>query len=526
VLLLTGVGVSQIVATYGVFAPTYDEPFHIAAGLEALQYRQYSYEPLHPPLGRIAAAVGPYLAGARLPAHRDTSREGIDVVYADGNAALASRGAYARHLALARLGALGFFLVLCTVVYLWARRWLPEPAGLWALGFAVTLPPLLGHAALAALDVAGAAGLLAALYSFVRWVEKPSAPRALALGLGAAFAALTKFSNLPFLAACGCLALTQPEVRRARWRMAALAALAAFAFVWLCYGFSFGPLGDLWGPHPRVDAFLADHPALGSAWELAVQVPVPMPRFWLGLRDVLRRDRVGHDAYLFGEYRRFGWWYFFPVVLALKTPLALLMLSAAGAWGSRRAAWQQRLMVWFPAAILAVAMSSRINSGVRHILALYPFLVLLAGAAMVRLMRRRSTGLLALALAAWIAFDAARAHPDDLAWTNLLAGSEPERFLAESDLDWGQDLNRLARRLRELGVAEVAIAYFGSAPLEHAGLPAYRALDPHAPTTGWIAISTHHLYLSYAKEGSYGWLRAYRPTERVGKSLHLFYIPE
>ena len=68
-----------------------------------------------------------------------------------------------------------------------------------------------------------------------------------------------------------------------------------------------------------------------------------MPRFWLGLRDVLRRDRVGHDAYLFGEYRRFGWWYFFPVVLALKTPLALLMLSAAGAWGSRRAAWQQRL---------------------------------------------------------------------------------------------------------------------------------------------------------------------------------------
>ena len=42
-------------------------------------------------------------------------------------------------------------------------------------------------------------------------------------------------------------------------------------------------------------------------------------------------------------------------------------------------------------------------------------------------------------------------HPDYLAYFNELAGDEPERILADSDLDWGQDMLRLSARLREVG---------------------------------------------------------------------------
>ena len=47
-------------------------------------------------------------------------------------------------------------------------------------------------------------------------------------------------------------------------------------------------------------------------------------------------------------------------------------------------------------------------------------------------------------------------------WFNALAGKQPERVLIDSDLDWGQDLFRLERALRERRLDHVYIAYFGA----------------------------------------------------------------
>ncbi len=55
----------RIVATYSVFSYTSDEPAHVASGVEWLANGAYTWEPQHPPLARVAAAVGPYLIGAR-----------------------------------------------------------------------------------------------------------------------------------------------------------------------------------------------------------------------------------------------------------------------------------------------------------------------------------------------------------------------------------------------------------------------------------------------------------------------------
>ena len=86
--------------------------------------------------------------------------------------------------------------------------------------------------------------------------------------------------------------------------------------------------------------------------------------------------------------------------------------------------------------------------------------------------------------AALLAFDAAHtsaAGIDQLPYFNPLAGTHPERILCESDLDWGQDLNRLSVRLRQLGVRRVSIAYFGTARLEAAGLPEFSAITGKEP---------------------------------------------
>jgi len=170
-------------------------------------------------------------------------------------------------------------------------------------------------------------------------------------------------------------------------------------------------------------------------------------------------------------------------------------------------------------------MTARIDLGVRHILPIYPLLAIAGGYAVTALFgQSRSIAAVAVILVAWAVVDSVRAHPDYLAHFNEFGGSHPERILAESDLDWGQDLDRLRKRLDERGIREFSIAYFGSALLHKAGLPQYVGVSPTEPTHGYVAVSLHRLTIDYKKDGSYGWLKSYTPIERIGKSIDLFYI--
>ena len=47
--------------------------------MEWLQYGTYTFEPLHPPLARVAVALGPYLAGLRLKDHGNLWTEGNEL---------------------------------------------------------------------------------------------------------------------------------------------------------------------------------------------------------------------------------------------------------------------------------------------------------------------------------------------------------------------------------------------------------------------------------------------------------------
>ncbi len=258
-------------------------------------------------------------------------------------------------------------------------------------------------------------------------------------------------------------------------------------------------------------------------------IPLPLTEVILGLRDLNRHNAIGIDMYLFGQWSQSGWWYFFPVVLAVKTPIGLLLLATGGCafvlrrW--RNAPWQQVLTAVFPLVILMVCMIARIDLGVRHILPIYPLLAILGGYAATALFRySRPAAVAAALLVVWVVADSWRAHPDYLAHFNEFAGSHPETILCESDLDWGQDLHRLSLRLKERGIQEVSIAYFGTALLHKADLPHYELLSPTQPSRGYIAVSLHDLNIDYKKNGSFAWLKSYTPVERIGKSIDLFYI--
>jgi Dolichyl-phosphate-mannose-protein mannosyltransferase len=523
------IGVARIVSTYHVFNQTWDEPAHVAAGMQWLDRGRYTYEPLHPPLARVMVALGPRLAGIRSAGHDDVWLEGNSILYAGGR--------YERNLALARLGVLPFFLLATLVAFAWARRIGGAGAAVCAVLLFTTLPPVLAHAGIATTDMAVAATVALAVYCLTLWLDRPTRTRGLLLGLTLGLAVIAKLSALLFLpAAAVAVALcrlgargeseTSPGgTRTTRLRPVYIALLLT---IWAGYRFAVGPL---------VPAD-ATRPDTSGSLERVARAPVfPAPALFEGLGELAAKNRAGHKSYLLGEVRSTGWWYFFPVALGVKTPIAFLLLCAAGVVAASRAPpgtpRRRRLEPAIIAfAILLVCLPSRINIGLRHVLPMYPFLAIVAGMGAAALWHtptaRPAARALAILLVGWQLVASAATHPDYLAYFNELAGSHPERILVDSDLDNGQDLKRLADTLRARRIPAVWLAYAGSATVAEHGLPRVRWLEPHRPVTGWVAASLYSLKLgSLDRPGhdDFAWLERHRPVALVGRSIRLYYVP-
>jgi hypothetical protein len=520
-LLLTAVASARIVATYQVFNHTIDEPAHVACGMEWLSKGVYRYETQHPPLARVAAALGPYLEHIRTFGVTHESAVGM---YQEGALILYSGGHYDRNLALARLGILPFFWIACLVVYLWARRCWAEPVPSLAVLLFTFLPPVLAHAGLATTDMAltafTGASFLAALY----WLDRPNAARSALFGAATGLAVLSKFTALPFIPVAMAAALLwyfvaeRPAFRavlaaaRKLFLPFLLAVAVGVVVIWAGYRFSFGSVPF-------------------------TTLRLPAPELYDGIRATLEHNRSGHPAYLLGARSDFGWWYYYPVVLAVKTPLPFLALLLFGAVEVVRQ-WRNRGLraaAAFSGAILLFCLFSRINIGVRHILPVYIGFSIVAGAGAARLAElwrpaawaRWTLGLLLF----WMAATSAFSHPDYLPYFNALAGDEPERILVDSDLDWGQDMKRLGRRLQEVGARQVTFNPFIIAYLEAVhGFPPIQPMDPQYPSPGWNAVS-----LTVLKSVRLGlnkdhpeirlWPDSIKPTERIGKGVLLWYFP-
>jgi uncharacterized membrane protein len=544
-VLLATVACALCASTYRIFGNFWDEPEHIAAGLVLIDRSEYRYDVQHPPLARLAAAIGPYLAGARFSGDPDPigDNAGRDLLYH-------SSASYDTLLTLARLGVLPFLLVLLGATFAWMRHWYGDPAALLALVFLVSCPVILGHASLVALDVPVTALIMASLYLLLRWFEKPTLARGTALGVACGLAVATKMSAIPFI---GVASVTLGLLRLAFLRRTPAATPLRSQWVPRIGSLSLGLLlgliiiigvyGDRLvylttpdlAPSRALNFYFGTHgPLHDLAYRIAARVPLPFGFMMLpeNIMGVEWHNAHGHPSYLLGQIAWNGWWYFYLVALAVKTTLPLLLLGLTGLCVQTvRGVREGNLYRMAPAACFAAilvfsSVYSHINIGVRHVLIAYPLLAMGAAVALESLWQRWPKPLVRaalLGLVIWQVATLAYAYPDYLAYFNALAGRHPERILVDSDLDWGgQDLRRLERVLAARQVTELSIGYKGTADLSLEQLPPYQLLKPRQPVHGWVAITMLTLQENPA---GFDWLRQYQPVQRIGQSFELYFIP-
>ena len=278
-----------------------------------------------------------------------------------------------------------------------------------------------------------------------------------------------------------------------------------------------------------------------------------LPEAYLfGLAHVLHHSEQ-RNAFFNGEFRRFGWLGFFPYCLAAKTPLAMFLLLglavAAVGYRARQALGADRGLrgplrhVAYAAApwlvFLAVywwfALMSHLNIGHRHLLPTYPAMFILAGAAawwfvspanwagpvagrhvpataasrpgvFVYTMR-----ILVCASLVASAVEAISSWPHYLAYFNPLFGGPGQayRHLADSSLDWSQDLKGVAaagwmRIPRTLATRSVCIFRSTGAAtgvLRHSaqrlsGFPRCRSQHAPRPLTGGTYLVSQRCWIA------------------------------
>ncbi len=518
-LVLVAIASARIISTYDALSLTGDEPFHFGCAIEYLSKHTVAMDVENPPVARALQALWVYADGVR-PAGKATG-------WSEGPALLMQSRNFDRTVFLLRLGTLSFFLLACWVVGSWANHDFGRAEAVIAVALFTLLPTSLADAGLATTDMALAATTAAAFLATIVWAKKPTPGRAALMGFCTALAFLTKLTAPGYLCFSVLLsALAYWGVSRVSWRellhMArrrfptfALAAAVTMLLIWAAYWFSFGPVSGF-------------------------PIKLPAPQYFEGLQAALNHDSRGHGAFLLGQYSTTGWWYYFPVALAVKTPIAFLVLAVLGiaVCIKRRAQISYLLPLTFSLGILLPAMAGRIDIGIRHIAPIFLSLSIIAALGFLQLLRadrfRRAAVLAALALIVWMSVSVGLRHPDYLSYFNAFAGKHPENVLDDSNYDWGQDLKFLAKRLRELGAKQVTLGSLdGALHNEYReawyGLPPISNPNDIVASPGWTVISasfdkSYRLQLVRYYALPNPWYHQVAPTERLGP-YSLYYTP-
>ncbi len=540
-----------------------DEMPHIVAGYAYVTTGDYRLNPEHPPLIKTASGLMLLLINPqpKLPDNHferpmnNQWSEGEEFLYKEGNDADLM-------LFLGRLPIIFLSILLGFFVYKWAKKIYGKKAGLFALTLYAFDANIIAHSRFITTDLGAMATIFINLYFLWLFLEEPTKKRLLWIAISLAVALLTKFSA-PILVITYALVGIYLTLRPQKYEKGNLlftrffnagifrrflgyllsffsAALIALIIVWIVYLVqTINMPADI---YPKsIEAGLDDGPIKNFLLWLS-QIPIlrSLGHYFLGFFMVSQHAIGGHSAFLLGEISN-GWWYYYLIAFLVKTPLPIMafILSIFIFWKSEKHKnHKAKAILLFPILVLCgLALSTRINLGIRYLLPIFPLLYVFMSflAERVSLLDIKEvfrkninfktiTSLIFFLLLSWHIISSVKVYPHYLSYYNEAIGGPKNgmRYVTDSNIDWGQDLKRLAKYVEESNIDKIRLDYFGG------GMPEYYLGDKYifwnenkAPEPGWYAISVTYFQQSQA-QNRYHWLKGVKPYTTIGHSILIF----
>ena len=564
---------------------TMDESVHIPAAYSYLSQKDMRLNPEHPPLLKDLSAVPLLLMKINFPAEHPSWAENINDQWAFGPKFLYESGNdadeiifWARIFPILLAAFLGYFL------FVWAGKNFGRKTALLTLALFVFSPTILAHGRLVTTDVAAAAGIALATACFLNSFKNPNLKNTIIAGLLFGMAMLMKFSTFLLMPYFFGLAIVWAFLKKTGYyksllRLSLIFIIGFVVIVWPVYQY------NVWSYPPERQARDSDEmlktfgapPAGGTektclegqikkcpveltVWMADKPALRPFAQYLLGFLMVLQRSTGGNTTFFLGEVSNQAWPMYFPIIYAIKEPLAFHILTIIAllfaAWKIKEPFWRapyHRLKTWvqnhfvefallgFIAFYWFMSVRANLNIGVRHLMPVIPLTYILVGNQISKWLnnaKRFNFRTLAVgALFIWYIFGTLWNFPHFLSYFNELAGGPYGgwRYATDSNLDWGQDLKRLADFVEEKQIPSIAVDYFGG------GSPRYYLGDKYEPwwsakgkPRGWFAISATFRQSAWGEpiknlatkpEDNYSWLRPHEPVATIGHSIFVYYLP-
>lgn len=533
-----------------------DEPFFLLAGYRAVHDGANTLNLEHPPLVKMLAA---------LPLFRFSGPD------ADPSQLIFPNRTHATYV---RLASRSILLVTVAIPFLMGCFLLGREVATVRVGvlLAVSLAfsfDVLPYLTIAQTDAAVSLGYVLTLVAAIRFLRQPTFTRACFLGLGFGIAIATKFSGVLLLPSIGFVLLMarDPHPSRVRrWAFCGVVFAVSLLMLYSTYRVANWNYDSAVGRNTisrycqnqtlfRVDDEMRPYEQM----LLRLEEIDPMVAQWsTGLIGLVIQNRMGvWTSYAFGFVSSRGWWWFFPLLFLIRTPLTLLFASCCSllAWLSPQIAQPAKenshmrqitaLLVLTASVYLGMALLTSYNMGIRHLLPILPVLYLPA----VRwTARRRSTTCIVVGS---LLLEAIVLQPVWMSATNTwwLGDRNPTQCAVISDCEYKQNFLALEHVIAQHQIDRLHIAFPLLTDVElDAYLPGAVKVDPTSPLLpGWHAINIFiekffpaverahrdqvHNYDLLTQTGEL-WSRYYARVQSLGRdhgyvagTFHLYYIP-
>ena len=367
----------------------------------------------------------------------------------------------------ARVAVSVFIFLLALLVVLAGREMFDPTTALFALTLFVFDPMLLANGPLLGTDLGATCLIFATVYAFYRYVKRPSITRlavcavAAGLALAAKHSAILIFPILIFLVAAevvlwqpgGEATVSSSAQGRGRIALRLCAALVVVVAVsvtilWAFYGFRYAtrPGGGQIVPPTAEFLKTLHHPVEAHVIGFAMRHHLLPEAYLYGFTDITILSREGRPMFLFGRLYPAGRWFYFPAAFLIKSSIGLLLLLALLPFA--RVVWRSEsrreiLFLLVPAVVyFGSATTSKLNIGIRHVLPVMPFLIVLAAAGAISLARMSRPWAWAVSIIlAFHVVSSLRAFPDYLPYSNEIFGGKDNthRVLADANVGWEAD---------------------------------------------------------------------------------------